>query len=112
MSTWGKVAAGVILGVAGTVYATSEEARKNLPKTARDLPVNVRRRYRNAVSAAREASTSRREEILRDLERHDREHAGRSAAGIEATPEAPPAPRPAVEPPTGSTVEPAAPHDV
>ena len=38
MNTWGKVAAGVILGVAGTIYATSEEARKNLPKTARDLP--------------------------------------------------------------------------
>lgn len=97
MSTWGKVAAGVILGVAGTVYATSEEARKNLPKTARDLPLNVRRRYRNAVSAAREASLSRREEILRDLERHDREHAGR-AASLEAAPEARPVPRPAVEP--------------
>lgn len=113
MSTWGKVAAGVILGVAGTVYATSEEARKNLPKTARDLPLNVRRRYRNAVSAAREASSSRREEILRDLERHDKEHAGRAAtAGLEAAPEAPPAPQSAVEPPAGPTVEPAAPRDV
>ena len=56
MNTWGKVAAGVILGVAGTIYATSEEARKNLPKTARELPTNVRRRYESAVSAAREAS--------------------------------------------------------
>ena len=97
MSTWGKVAAGVVLGVAGTIYATSEEARKNLPKAARDLPVNVRRRYENAVAAAREASSSRREEILRDLEQHDRTHAGRPAAGPEASPEAPLA-KPAVEP--------------
>jgi hypothetical protein len=80
MSTWGKVAAGVVLGVAGTIYATSEEARKNLPKAARDLPVNVRKRYKNAVLAAREASSSRRAEILRDLERHDRAHAGQAAA--------------------------------
>ena len=72
MNTWGKVAAGVVLGVAGTIYATSEEARKNLPKTARDLRTNVRRRYESAVSAAREASSSRRQEILRELERHDR----------------------------------------
>jgi uncharacterized membrane protein YccC len=79
MNTWGKVAAGVILGVAGTIYATSEEARKNLPKTARDLPTNVRRRYASAVSAAREASHSRKEEILRELERHDRAHAGLAA---------------------------------
>jgi len=103
MNNWGKVAAGVVLGVAGTIYATSEEARRNLPRTARDLPVNVRRRYKNAVSAAREASSSRREEILRDLEQHDRAHAGRAAA-----PEAPPAgPQPAA----GPTVEPAPPHD-
>ena len=86
MSTWGKVAAGVVLGVAGTIYATSEEARKNLPKAARDLPVNVRRRYKNARLAAREASNSRREEILRDLERHDRAHAGQ-AARADQTPE-------------------------
>ena len=78
MNTWSKVAAGVVLGVAGTIYATSEEARKNLPKAARDLPVNVRKRYRNAVLAAREASNSRREEILRDLERHDRAHSGQA----------------------------------
>lgn len=105
MSTWGKVAAGVVLGVAGTIYATSEEARKNLPKAARDLPVNVKRRYRSAVSAAREASTSRREEILRDLERHERAHAGRAVA---AGPEA--GDPPAVEP--GAVTEPAAPRDV
>lgn len=107
MSTWGKVAAGVVLGVAGTIYATSEEARKNLPKAARDLPVNVRRRYRNAVSAAREASSSRREEILRDLERHERAHAGRAAA---AGPEA--GAPPAVEPAPDAVTEPAVPRDV
>lgn len=76
MNNWSKVAAGVVLGVAGTIYATSEEARKNLPRAARDLPVNVRKRYKSAVLAARQASSSRREEILRDLERHDRAHAG------------------------------------
>jgi hypothetical protein len=62
--------AGVVIGVAGTIYATNEEARKNLPKAARDLPDNVRRRYRSAVAAAREASARRREEILHDLEEH------------------------------------------
>lgn len=101
MNNWSKVAAGVVLGVAGTIYATSEEARKNLPKAARDLPVSVRRRYKNAVLAAREASSSRRQEILRDLERHDREHAGLTArpeqspttapeAALDAVPEAAP----------------------
>ena len=70
MAGWGRMVAGVVLGVAGTVYATNEEVRKNLPKAARDLPENVRLRYRNAVSAAREASNRRREEILRDLEQH------------------------------------------
>ncbi len=70
MPGWGRVVAGVVLGVAGTVYATNKEVRKNLPKAARDLPENVRRRYQSAVSAAREASNRRREEILRDLEAH------------------------------------------
>ena len=93
MSTWGKVAAGVVLGVAGTIYATSEEARKNLPKTARDLPQNVRRRYERAVSAAREASSSRKEEILRELQQHDRAHSGQALRPVQATPiEKPPAP--------------------
>ncbi len=92
MNTWGKVAAGVILGVAGTIYATSEEARKNLPKTARDLPANVRRRYETAVSAAREASSSRKEEILRDLQQHDRTHSGQAARLGAAPAETPPAP--------------------
>ena len=71
MEGWGKVLAGVVLGVAGTIYATNEEARKRLPKSARDLPENVRRRFENAVAAGREASTRRREEILRDLAAHE-----------------------------------------
>jgi uncharacterized membrane protein YccC len=70
VASWGRVVAGVVIGVAGTIYATNEEARKNLPKVARDLPDNVRRRYRSAVAAAREASARRREEILHDLEEH------------------------------------------
>jgi uncharacterized membrane protein YccC len=68
---WGKIAAGVVLGVAGTVYATNEKVRKRLPKSARDFPENVRHRFESAVSAAREASSRRREEILRDLEAHE-----------------------------------------
>jgi hypothetical protein len=67
---WGRVVAGVVIGVAGTIYATNEDVRKNLPKAARDLPDNVRRRYRSAVVAAREASAKRREEIIHDLEEH------------------------------------------
>ncbi len=78
MEGWGKIVAGVVLGVAGTVYATNEEVRKRLPRSARDLPDNVRHRFENAVSAAREASTRRREEILRDLEAHEA-HADRLA---------------------------------
>ena len=101
MNTWGKVVAGVILGVAGTIYATSEEARKNLPKTARELPTNVRRRYESAVSAAREASHSRKEEILRELERHGRAHSGQAARPKPAAPVevAPPDAETAVGPP-------------
>jgi cation transport regulator ChaB len=75
---WGKIAAGVVLGVAGTVYATNEKVRKRLPKSARDFPENVRHRFETAVSAAREASRRRREEILRDLEAHEA-HADRAA---------------------------------
>ena len=71
MEGWGKIAAGVALGVAGTVYATNEKVRKRLPKSARDFPENVRHRFETAVSAAREASRRRREEILRDLEAHE-----------------------------------------
>jgi uncharacterized membrane protein YccC len=70
VASWGRVVTGVVIGVAGTIYATNEDVRKNLPKTARDLPDNVRRRYRSAVAAAREASARRREEILHDLEEH------------------------------------------
>jgi hypothetical protein len=90
---WGKIVAGVVIGVAGTVYATNEELRKQLPKAARDLPDNVRQRIESAISAAREASSRRREEILRDLERHDAAHSGRvarSAPGTNAAPETTP----------------------
>jgi uncharacterized membrane protein YccC len=80
---WGKIVAGVVIGVAGTVYATNEELRKQLPQAARDLPDNVRRRFESAVSAAREASSRRREEILRDLERHDAAHRAARLASAE-----------------------------
>lgn len=72
MEGWTKIAAGVLLGVAGTVYATNERVRKNLPAAARDLPENVRRRFETAVSVARDASARRREEILRELAEHER----------------------------------------
>jgi hypothetical protein len=85
VASWGRVVAGVVIGVAGTIYATNEEVRKNLPKAARDLPDNVRRRYRSAVAAAREASARRREEILHDLE----EHGGGNHAARGVKPDAP-----------------------
>jgi uncharacterized membrane protein YccC len=68
---WGKIVAGVALGVAATIYATNEGARKRLPKSARDIPESVRQRFESAVLAAREASTRRREEILHDLAAHE-----------------------------------------
>jgi hypothetical protein len=80
---WGKIVAGVVIGVAGTVYATNDELRKRLPKSARDIPDNVRHRFETAVAAAREASTRRREEILRDLEAHEA-HADRVARPVPA----------------------------
>ncbi len=92
MEGWGKIVAGVVIGVAGTVYATNEEVRRQLPKAARDLPDNVRRRFESAVSAAHEASSRRREEILRDLERHDAAHAARVARPEPETDAAEPAP--------------------
>lgn len=64
------MAFGALLGVAGTIYATDEEARRRLPRAARGLPEDVRRRFGAAVSAGREASARRREEILRDLDGH------------------------------------------
>ncbi len=68
MPGWGKLIAGTVLGAVGAVYATNEEFRKALPEKARDLPVTVRRRFDAARTAAREASASRRAEILRELE--------------------------------------------
>ena len=82
--------AGVVIGVAGTIYATNEDVRKNLPKAARDLPDNVRRRYRSAVTAAREASARRREEILHDLEEHG--GGNHAARGVKPDPDAGAAP--------------------
>jgi uncharacterized membrane protein YccC len=81
---WGKIVAGVVLGVAGTIYATNEEARKRLPGAARDIPENLRQRFESAVSAAREASRRRREEILRDLAAHEA-HADRVVRDEAAT---------------------------
>jgi hypothetical protein len=71
---WTKIAAGVALGVAGTIYATNKKAREKLPTAARDFPDNVRKRFESAVSAGREASAGRREEILRNLEAHTQNH--------------------------------------
>jgi hypothetical protein len=79
---------GVVIGVAGTIYATNEDVRKKLPKAARDLPDNVRRRYRSAVAAAREASARRREEILHDLEEHG--GGNHAARGVKPDPDAAP----------------------
>ena len=99
MNTWTKVIAGVVVGVAGTIYATNEEARKNLPKGARDFPKNVRQRYQDARAAAREASSRRRQEILDDLERHERNFAGRVPAPESAPADGTPA-EPLAEPET------------
>ena len=105
MEGWGKIVAGIVIGVAGTVYATNEELRKQLPKTARDLPDNVRRRFESAVSAAREASSKRREEILRDPERHDAAHRAPPLASVDepATETAPWARVAAASEPQGDT---------
>lgn len=105
MEGWGKVVAGVVLGVAGTVYATNKDVRKRLPANARDLPENVRRRFESAVTAAREASSRRRAEILRDLEAHDAAHSGarqvRPADESAEEPAATTAAEPATEPTVG-----------
>jgi len=74
---WGKLVAGAVLGAAGALYATNEELRKQLPRTARDLPVTVRRRFEAATTAAREASARRRAEILHELEAYGGDHTGR-----------------------------------
>jgi hypothetical protein len=74
---WGKLVAGALIGAAGALYATNEELRKQLPRTARDLPITVRRRFEAAAAAAREASARRRAEILRELEAHGGDHTER-----------------------------------
>jgi hypothetical protein len=82
---WGKLVAGAVIGAAGALYATNEEFRKALPERARGLPVAVRRRFEAAAAAAREASELRRAEILRELEAHGEDHAGRGP--LETTPQ-------------------------
>jgi hypothetical protein len=77
--------AGAIIGAAGTVYATNKEVRKKLPGAVRELPENLRYRFREAVSAGREASSARRTEILRDLRRHGGEH--HASRGVEPIPD-------------------------
>jgi hypothetical protein len=98
MASWGRVVAGVAIGVAGTIYATNEDVRKHLPQAARDFPDNIRRRYNRAVSAGREASAQRRQEILQDLEEHGGGHHG--ARGAPPDPDA-------AEPETEPETEPA-----
>ena len=109
MPGWGKLVAGALIGVAGTVYATNEELRKKLPGGARDLPVAIRRRFDNAVRAGREASSDRRAEILRALEEHEAAERARStvaAPQADASPmTAPPVAAPAVEPKPGNGTE-------
>lgn len=87
MDGWGKIATGVVLGVAGTVYATNRRVRERLPEAARDLPDNVRDRFKSAVSAAREASEVRRQEILRNLEERAASHPPRPEAVVPPRPE-------------------------
>jgi len=85
---WGKLVVGAVLGAAGTLYATNEEFRRALPERARDLPVRVRRRFETAIAVAREASASRRAEILRELEAHGGNYAGRNI--LESSQDRPP----------------------
>lgn len=95
--------AGAVIGAAGALYATNEEVRRQLPKTARDLPGAVRRRFEAARTAGREASALRRAEILRELESHGGDHAGRRNPG--ASQEALPAPTPSEIPVTDTVPE-------
>ncbi len=91
MEGWGKLIAGALIGAAGTVYATNEEFRKRLPGAARDLPGSVRDRFTNSVAAAREASTTRRAEILKELETHGgAEHELRATSTEPVRPISPP----------------------
>ena len=39
MASWGRVVAGVVIGVAGTVYATNEDVRKHFPKRHATSPI-------------------------------------------------------------------------
>lgn len=108
MEGWKKLVAGALIGVAGTVYATDEEARRNLPKSARDLPENLRRRFDGAVLAGREAAARRRQEILHDLDGHGGGHRPRRD-GVEPAveyEETPSTEQRAPEPPLEDVTEP------
>lgn len=85
MPGWGKLVAGAVIGAAGALYATNEELRKHLPKTARDLPVRVRRRFESAAAAAREASERRRAEILSELKTHGGDHTERRLLEVQVS---------------------------
>jgi hypothetical protein len=93
---WGKLVVGAVLGAAGTLYATNEEFRRALPRRARDLPVKVRQRFETAIAVAREASAIRRAEILRELEAHGGNYAGRNI--LESSQDGPPEALAAEEP--------------
>ena len=86
MAGWGKLVAGAVIGAAGALYATNEELRKQLPGAARDLPNAVRRRFEAATAAGREAAALRRAEILKELEAHGADQAGRRSLNTPATP--------------------------
>jgi hypothetical protein len=70
MAGWGKLIAGAALGVAGTLYATNEELRRKLPEQLRDLPDDVRERFKRAMEVGKEAAARKQEEISRELSRH------------------------------------------
>ena len=113
MPGWKRMVVGAVLGAAGALYATNEEFRKALPGKARDLPLAVRRRFEAATAAAREASALRRAEILRELEAHSGEPAGRGAPPEllpNMPPEAPTSQRVAGEEHAARSIEPSTEH--
>lgn len=91
MAGWGKLVAGAVLGVAGTLYATNEELRRRLPDQLQDLPVEVRERFRRAVEVGREAASRKRAEISEEVSRHGGEasRVRKSSAGAVNVPQRP-----------------------
>jgi hypothetical protein len=103
MPGWGKLVGGAVLGAVGALYATNEEFRRQLPERARDLPLAVQKRFAAARTAAREASERRRAEILRELEAHGGDHAGRRAPTALPEPPTPDATTPMSRQTSGDT---------